>query len=165
MIAGERIVLYPLEEADLRLLATNIHAFELKTGLDYEGEDLAGQELQEIMIHQADQIILDPNHWLWHTFWLMVVHGKAIVGSLCFKGPAKKGEVEIGYGVSENHQGHRYATEAVGMLCDWALTQNGVVAVLAETEAANLASIRVLEHNHFVFTHSLNEFHWWKKTF
>jgi len=67
-----------------------------------------------------------------------------LVASGGFRGPPRKGTVEIGYSVLPQFQGRGYATEMVGGLVEWAMGQPGVVRVIAETEWANPASVRVL---------------------
>lgn len=67
-----------------------------------------------------------------------------LVASGGFKGPPQDGTVEIGYSVLPQFQGRGYATEMVGGLVGWAMGQPGVVRVVAETEWANPASVRVL---------------------
>ena len=67
-----------------------------------------------------------------------------LVASAGFKGPPHEGAVEIGYAVLPQFQGRGYATEMVGELTRWALAQPGAVRVVAETEWANPASVRVL---------------------
>ncbi len=62
-----------------------------------------------------------------------------------FKGPPQDGTAEIGYSVLPQFQGRGYATELVGGLVRWALTQPGVVRIVAGTEWANPASVRVLD--------------------
>jgi len=67
-----------------------------------------------------------------------------LVASGGFKGPPQHGTVEIGYSVLRQFQGRGYATEMVGGLVGWAVGHPGVVRVVAETEWANPASVRVL---------------------
>ncbi|MDO5446140.1 MAG: GNAT family N-acetyltransferase, partial [Eubacteriales bacterium] len=62
-----------------------------------------------------------------------------------------------GYGIEENYQGCGYATEAVSALVDWALKQPGVMSVMAETEASNIASQRVLKKSGFIPTGEAGE--------
>jgi RimJ/RimL family protein N-acetyltransferase len=78
---------------------------------------------------------------------LAAVDGAAepvLVASGGFKGPPVDGTAEIGYSVLPRFQGRGYATEMVGGLVRWAMGQPGVTGVLAETEWANPASVRVL---------------------
>jgi ribosomal-protein-alanine N-acetyltransferase len=73
-----------------------------------------------------------------------------LVASGGFKGPPGEGAAEIGYSVLPQFEGRGYATEMVGGLVRWALAQPGVVRVVAETEWANPASVRVLGKAGFV---------------
>ena len=85
-----------------------------------------------------------PDQWEWYAIWMIELKDGTYVGDLCFKGLSEDGATEIGYGISEAHQGCGYATEAVSALVDWAFHQPGVSCVTAETEETNIASQRVL---------------------
>ncbi len=67
-----------------------------------------------------------------------------LVASGGFMGPPQEGVVEIGYSVLPQYEGQGYATEMVTALVCWAMEQPGVARVVAETEWANPASVRVL---------------------
>lgn len=67
-----------------------------------------------------------------------------LVGSGGFLGPPQDGEVQIGYSVLPQFQRRRFATEMAGGLVRWALEQPDVLRIVAETEWANPASVRVL---------------------
>ncbi len=69
-----------------------------------------------------------------------------------FLGPPEDGTVQIGYSVLAQFQGRGFATEIVGALVRWATAQAGVVRIVAETEWANPASVRVLSKAGFVPT-------------
>ena len=70
------------------------------------------------------------------------------IGGIVFESsPNERGEVEIGYGISESFQGRGVATEAVLALCE--LARRGARAVIAETDIENVASQRVLEKSGF----------------
>ena len=73
-----------------------------------------------------------------------------LVASGGFKGPPRDGTVEVGYSVLPKFQGRGYATEIVRALIGWALGQPSVACVVAETEWANPASVRVLSKAGFV---------------
>ena len=51
----------------------------------------------------------------------------------------------VGYGLGKAFEHNGYMTEAVKSMCDWALRQSGVVAVIAETDRDGLASQSILE--------------------
>jgi RimJ/RimL family protein N-acetyltransferase len=71
---------------------------------------------------------------------------RAVVGSAGFVGrPNDDGELELGYGIVEQHRNRGYATEAAAALVAWALQQPGVECIVARSEVANDASTRVLE--------------------
>jgi ribosomal-protein-alanine N-acetyltransferase len=72
------------------------------------------------------------------------------VGSMGFKSPPDAtGAVEIGYAVNRSFWGRGYATETVGAIVAWALTQPEVRRVTAECLESNPASARVLEKSGF----------------
>lgn len=98
-----------------------------------------------------------PDQWEWYAIWMMDLKDGTHIGELCFKGVTEKGAAEIGYGVAEDYQGRGYATEAVSALTDWALSQPSVTCVVAETEASNIASQRVLGKAGFVPTGEVGE--------
>ncbi len=85
-----------------------------------------------------------PNPWT-HGFSLVHRDSGAVVGTAGFKGPpAADGVVEIAYGVSPDHQGKGYATEAAQALTDYALRSGQVQVVRAHTRPEPNASTRVL---------------------
>jgi RimJ/RimL family protein N-acetyltransferase len=73
-----------------------------------------------------------------------------LVGGGGFMGPPRDGAAQMGYSVLPQFQRRGYATEMVRGLVNWALGQQGVVRIVAETEWANPASVRVLEKAGFV---------------
>ena len=68
-----------------------------------------------------------------------------VVGSIGLFWPPADGVVEIGYGIVPSRRGRGYAAEATRALTDHALGATGVLAVHAEVELSNPASVRVLE--------------------
>ena len=73
-----------------------------------------------------------------------------LVASGGFIGPPLDGEVAVGYAVLPQFEGRGYASEMAGALVEWALAQPRVERVIAETEWANPASVRVLSKLGFV---------------
>ena len=79
--------------------------------------------------------------------WLMLAPAEhALVGDIGFKGPPDDlRTAEIGYSVLPAFQGRGYATEAAQALVAWGLAQPSVRRIVANCQADNAASIRVLE--------------------
>lgn len=91
--------------------------------------------------------------WYWTA---MSSNERHLVGFGGFKGaPDERGWLEIGYAVSEAHQGHGYATRAVGALTRWARTCDQVKGVRAQVRPANMASRKVLKRNGFVYAETI----------
>jgi RimJ/RimL family protein N-acetyltransferase len=81
------------------------------------------------------------------TLGFALVHGatNVVVGTCGFKGPpGADGMVEIAYGVSPDHQGKGYATEAAEALVAYAFTSGKVRVLRAHTFLEANASARVL---------------------
>lgn len=161
-IKTERLRLVPLTAGQLALWAGNVPALEKELRVTYGGEAVTG-EFASIVRGQIPLVEAHPAQWLYHTFWLAVRPEEAIaVGSLCFKGgPDDGGSVEIGYGIGPCWQDRGYATEAAVALCGWALAQQGVKRVRAETEKHNAASQRVVQKIGMTFTHETSTAYWW----
>ena len=76
--------------------------------------------------------------------WLLTVDGM-VVGELGWLGgPTEEGECELSYGVAAPSRNHGLASEAVGLLADWAAAQPGVQQVTAEALQGNEPSRRLL---------------------
>jgi RimJ/RimL family protein N-acetyltransferase len=82
----------------------------------------------------------------WIHGFAMVHQGSGVVVGRCgFKGPpGEDGVVEIAYGVSREHQGKGYATEAAAALVNYALSHKRIRTVRAHTLPQQNASTRVL---------------------
>ena len=89
---------------------------------------------------------------IWYAIWNMELKDESgiIVGDFCFKGLSDDGVIEIGYGLKEEYRHHGYMTEAVKVITEWALSQDGVKQVEAETDAENIASQKVLLQSGFI---------------
>ena len=73
-----------------------------------------------------------------------------LVASGGFLGPPQNGEVCIGYSVLPQFQQRGFATELADGLIKWAQRRPDVFCIVAETEWANPASVRVLSKLGFV---------------
>lgn len=93
-----------------------------------------------------ERIRENPEDRLWGDR-VMITRDEArkVVGSVVFHGgPDAEGVVEVAYGVEEESQGRGYATEAVRVSVDWALSDPSVRVVRATTPPWHIPSKRVL---------------------
>jgi RimJ/RimL family protein N-acetyltransferase len=111
-------------------------------------EDWPGRALVErAFCASLDAIRADPETRLWgDRLMIAEENGKrVVVGSVVFHGRPSDGIAEVGYGVETRWQRQGYASEATRACVDWALDEEGIVAVTATTPPWHAASIRVLE--------------------
>lgn len=108
-------------------------------------EKQTDKELRKAYSEMLQECFAHPENRDWYATWIIEKKDGTHIGDLCFKGLDSDGSVEIGYGITEEYQGHGYATEAVGAVVSWALKQSGVCRVEAETDSENKKSQRVLE--------------------
>ncbi|MBR4695956.1 MAG: GNAT family N-acetyltransferase [Selenomonadaceae bacterium] len=113
-------------------------------------EKQTDEELKKAYQEMLDGYLAHPEQGEWYAIWMVTRRDGVQVGDLSFKGLNEDGSVEIGYGISDEFQGQGYATEAVKATVDWALKQDGVLRVEAETEPDNTASQRILAKCGFV---------------
>lgn len=162
IIQTERLELIPLTPNQLKLWIEDITELEKELDCSYKAEAMEGFFL-EIVKKQYEIIQKDLNNYLWHSFFLLIrKDDRVVVGSADFKDiPNENGEVEIGYGLGKEFEHNGYMTEAVNAMCEWALKQNGVTSVIAETYLENLASQKILERCGFK-KYKEGENFWWK---
>jgi ribosomal-protein-alanine N-acetyltransferase len=103
-------------------------------------------DLQEVLPYFIEMLQADPEAYPWFL-WVIIDHQKKVLlGDIGFKGlPDKEGIVEIGYSILPEHRHQGMVTEAAKALIAWAFEQQDVQKVVAECDASNIASIRVLE--------------------
>lgn len=143
ILETERLRIYPIGDDAMKALIESEQDPELKKAYS---EMLGG-------------CLVYPENRVWYAVWyleLKVCPG-TVVGDLSFKGPAEGGAVEIGYGLREGYCGKGYMREAVDAAARWALSQEGVFRVEAETEPENSASQRVLFACGFVSSGTFGE--------
>jgi ribosomal-protein-alanine N-acetyltransferase len=89
----------------------------------------------------------DQEGWFGWYALLLASNGAppTLVGGGGFLGPPAAGEVQIGYSMLPQFQRRGIATEMVAGLVVWALSQNQVGCIVAETEWENPASVQVLK--------------------
>ena len=135
-LESERLILYPLNNE------------EMKAMIEKENDP----EMKQAYTEMLEGCLSNPRERMWHTAWNMELKngtGK-IVGDFCFKGIGNDGVVEIGYGLKEEYRHQGYMTEAVKVITEWALSQENVQQVEAETDWYNIASQNVLLRVGFV---------------
>lgn len=142
-IKTERLTISPMTEHELMQLINQY--------------SVAAPELSLAYREMLNNCVQFPEQHVWYAAWKICLadSGKE-VGYAGFKG-FNGGYPEIGYGITDEHEGVGYATEAVTALCDWALQMPDVIAIEAETESDNIKSIRVLIKNGFVQTGVVGE--------
>lgn len=162
ILETDRLLLIPLNVHQFKLWISDIPALEKALECKYEGNDMYGRFL-EIVKGQFEKTSSDEENYLFHTFWLIVVKDtRIIIGSADFKDvPNKHGEVEIGYGINSMFENKGYTTEAVDAMCRWALEQDDISYVTAETEKTNFASQKVLHKCGMVKTLETKTSYWW----
>ena len=163
IIETARLALVALSVPQLKLWLTDLKALEAELGCHYEAEPLTG-EFRDIVQGQLAAMEQDQAAYYWHSFWFLIdQESRIVVGLADFKdSPDDKGEVEIGYGLGQKHEHHGYMTEAVQMMCAWALTQEGVQHIIAETDLDGYASQRILKRCGFTETvHETTS--WWRR--
>lgn len=101
---------------------------------------------RETYVKMLTQCQLDSGNRLWHAPWAIKIKKTTVtVGNISFHGPARNASVEVGYAISPEFWGNGYATEALKGMTEWALSQEGVTFVEAETTPTNHTSQHILE--------------------
>jgi ribosomal-protein-alanine N-acetyltransferase len=154
MIETSRLTLIPLTYDQLLKYIRCDHSLEAELGL-IPTVRVMSPELVEALEQTILPHVADPGkNYLFNTLWTAIDRqSQQMIGDLCFVGePNDAGEVEIGYGTYPEFQGRGYMTEMVSGMAAWCSGQPGVSAIVASTDATNVASYRVLEKNQFVQT-------------
>lgn len=162
IVETERLELVPLLPLQLRKWTEDLPALEQELKCVYRAEPMEGLFFT-IVKEQLEITEKNPDDYLWHSFWFLIRKtDRVVVGSADFKGiPDAKQEVEIGYGLGKEFEHQGYMTEAVQTLCKWALTQDNVSHILAETDLDGFASQRILQHCGFTEI-KRRETVWWR---
>lgn len=146
-----RLSVLPLTYEQLLLYVQPGHVLEKSLQLNVGGRTVS-PALQEAFEQSIMPAVADTSkNYLFSTLWTVVLKTEnMMIGDLCFQGePNEKGEIEIGYGTYDHFQNKGYMTEAVGALVRWGLGQERVLAVVAETNADNIPSQKILKNNGF----------------
>lgn len=162
ILKTERLELVPLLPCQLRLWVENIPNLEKELKCSYQAEPMEGIFL-EIVKGQLEKAEKNPSDYLWHSFWFLIRESdRVVVGSADFKDiPNRDQEVEIGYGLGKDFERNGYMTEAVQAMCKWALEQEQVSHITAETDIDGFASQRILQRCGFA-EKKREETIWWQ---
>lgn len=163
-IETDRLIIIPLTSKQLNLWINDIQTLEKELDCIYCAEPLTGTFLN-IVKSQYDITTKDETNYLYHSFWFLVRKtDRIVVGSADFKDiPNEKGEIEIGYGLGKSYEHNGYMTEAVYGMCSWAMKQNGICCIIAETDIDGLASQHILKQVGFQkYERKEMETLWWR---
>lgn len=163
MIETHRLILKPLTYQQMLKYVKNDHSLEAELTLNNSSMVLS-PALKEALTQSILPNLKNPdNNYLFFTLWTVInKEENRAVADICFQGePNEQGEVEIGYGTYEQHQGKGYMSEAVKGILAWAAKQTKINAVTASTDKTNVASYTVLEKNDFIKVgESKDQFNW-----
>ena len=142
-VETERMYLYPLRDEEMRLVI----------------EKESDPEMKQAYMEMLEGSLSNSDKRIWYAIWNMELKDESgiIVGDFCFKGLSDDGVIEIGYGLKEEYRHHGYMTEAVKVITEWALSQESVKQVEAETDAGNIDSQKVLFQSGFVSNGKVGE--------
>ena len=142
-VETERMYLYPLRDEEKRLVI----------------EKESDPEMKQAYMEMLEGSLSNSDKRIWYAIWNMELKDESgiIVGDFCFKGLSDDGVIEIGYGLKEEYRHHGYMTEVVKVITEWALSQDGVKQVEAETDAENIASQKVLLQSGFISNGKMGE--------
>jgi RimJ/RimL family protein N-acetyltransferase len=108
-------------------------------------------EERAIRFERLPKIKNNPDKYYYYTIWLLIHKpSRKMAGSFCMHGiPDEKGQVEIGYNTDPQFRNIGIMSEAINAFIKWAENNRNIRAVIAETDAENIASMRVLEKCNF----------------
>ena len=144
-----------IRTARLRLRAITRDMMQAESVGDGSLEEILGARLTsewppvhwEPHVHEliAAQLSEQPATAGWHRYLLLRDEGvETLIG--CTGGfPKSGGDVEIGYSTLPRYQRRGFATEAVGALVQFLLTQKGVCSVSAQTYPGVVESVKVMQ--------------------
>jgi RimJ/RimL family protein N-acetyltransferase len=133
-LTTERLLLRPLTVAEAESIRRGELPAELRFAEGYPLQDT--KDGLGLFLRHGDE------RW---GFSLIVRRADAlVVGEIGFVGRPERGNVMIGYAIVPSARRQGYATEAIVALTEWALTEDEVEEVRAQTLPENQPSIRAL---------------------
>jgi RimJ/RimL family protein N-acetyltransferase len=143
----DRLRLVPLDADGMRLFTDQWPALQRRLGLTPSSAWMTERDTFEAARRHRQEMLRDPDAWLWWTFWQVVLAADgACIGLVDFKGPPDPdGGIAVGCALAPTYRGHGYATEALGALLARALRQPGVRHITADTDVTNVRAHRILQ--------------------
>lgn len=160
----KRLKIVALDMENLELRVKDFEKMEQNLGVVPSGhkDDIGLLDAMKEGLRNARK---DIENYIWYTNWQIILKEEnVIIGSASFKNaPDFMGEVELGYGINRKYQGKGYMTEAAKTMVEWALSQDNIYTIIAETLKKNVKSHRVLEKCGFEICNETGANYWWRK--
>ncbi len=162
ILETDRLCLVPLNVRQLRAWVEDITSLEKELNCCYCAEPMEGIFL-DIVKGQLVKTENDDANYLFHTFWFLIRKSdRIVVGAADFKDvPNENGEVEIGYGLGQRFERNGYMTETVKAMCHWAVAQDNISHVIAETYIDSPRSQSILKRCGFAI-YKQGKTLWWR---
>jgi RimJ/RimL family protein N-acetyltransferase len=104
----------------------------------------AAPEAREGLAWHLRHLLATPDHVPWRVRVIADASSMLVIGSINLKGPpADDGDVEIGWGLSEDYRGRGYALEAARAVIEWAAADSRARTFSATIPEDNQASARL----------------------
>ncbi|WP_226578411.1 GNAT family N-acetyltransferase [Halobacillus litoralis] len=161
-IKTERMQLFPVTLDLAQTLMKNSLAFYYKFQLPWN-KNWPHDGLKALLPFYAERLENDSDELGFGPWVIIDAAGEHVIGDIGFKGsPNEEGTIEIGYHIVASERNSGYASEAVGVLCDWAF-EKGVEGIEAQCDKGNIPSQKVLINNGFAHTGRSQDFLVFKK--
>ena len=135
-IKTERLYLRTLTEADVEIVKCD----------EYKTDEAALEWIRWVNNRQED---INDTCFM---FYIWLTQTNELIGRVYFHRKVDlDNEVEIGYGINEEHRCKNYATEAAKAVVRFAFEQAGQAVLAAIVAAENIASRRVIEKLGFTY--------------
>lgn len=143
-IRTARLLLRPFDDGDLDVLHDMQRRDDVTRYLPFGPRSRA--EVAEILPKMAAMTAIDGESDSLRLAGVLPASGEVIGDFSLWRHSAEHALGEIGYVTHPDHQGHGYATEAAAELLRLGFEVVGLHRIMANADARNRASIRVMEH-------------------
>jgi RimJ/RimL family protein N-acetyltransferase len=104
------------------------------------------EDMKEILPYFIEILQHDPKSFPWLMWIIVSAKDRTVIGNVGFKGrPDKDGQAELSYYLIPAYRGQGLMREAAAALIQWAFENTNVRRIVAECDATNIASLRVLQ--------------------